>query len=102
MIDDEFDVFYDTDDFAVQCTVQPSGPSFGGILAVLEDERFGGQVMAGVHSLQYPTAVADLRKGEQLTTQAGAGPVQHWEVLRSPDRVVDGRESMALLTPRAA
>lgn len=102
MIDDEFDVFYDTDDFAVHCTVQPGGATFGAILAVLDDERFGGQVMAGVHSLQYPTAAADLRKGQQLTTQAGTGPVQHWEVLRSPDRVTDGRESLVLLTPKVA
>lgn len=102
MIDDEFDVFYDTAEFAVVCTVQPAGVPFGGILATVDDERFGGQVMAGVHSLQYPTAAADLRKGDDLNTQFGTEPVKLWEVLRSPDRIVDGRESLALLTPRAA
>lgn len=103
MIEDEFSVFYDTADFAVRCTVQPAGAVFAGTLATVEDERFGGQVMVGVHVLQYPTAAATLRKGDTLVTQAldaaglPQGAATTWTVHKSPDRVVDGAESIAYL-----
>lgn len=111
MISDELDVFYDTSDFAVQCTRSRPGEddaAFTGILSTLDDERFGGQVMAGVHQLQYPTAAADLQPDDALVTQvldatgAPAGDARLWTVLRTPDRVVDGAESLALLTPAEA
>jgi hypothetical protein len=100
MIDDDLDVFYDTDDFAVRCTVVASGVQFAGILGTVDDERFGGQAMAGVHVLQFPTEAADPRKGAEITTQKGTAQAEHWEVLRSPERVVDGRESVVYLTAK--
>jgi hypothetical protein len=110
MISDELDLFYDTGDFAVRCTRSRPGEddaTFSGLLSTLDDERFGGQVMAGVHQLQYPTAAAGLQTDDTLVTQAldaaGApvGDARTWTVLRTPDRVVDGAESIALLTPEA-
>ena len=103
MFDLELDVFYDTADFAVRCTASPSGDVFAGTLSTVEDERFGGQVMAGVHVLQYPTGAATLRKGDTVVTQAldatGApqGAATTWTVHKSPDRVVDGAESIVYL-----
>lgn len=107
MFEDEMAIFYDTSEFAVQCTAAPSGAVFAGTLSTVDDERFGGQVMAGVHVLQYPTAAAVLRKGDAIVTQAlhpdgtPQGAPTSWTVHKSPDRVGDGAESVAYLLAAA-
>ena len=53
-----------------------------------------------MHVLQFPTEAADPRKGAEITTQKGTAQAEHWEVLRSPERVVDGRESVVYLTAK--
>lgn len=107
MIGDDLSVFIN-DDFAHRCTHVPAtGPTvqFRGILSTVDEDRYGGQVMAGVTVLHYPTAAASLRAGDMVTTQVAtvppavpAAPVT-WTVHRSPERLVDGAESMCYLTP---
>jgi len=106
MFDDEIDVFY-SDDFAMTCTRSRPGENdvpFKGILATVDAELFSGQVTAGQHQLQYPTAAVDLQAEDVLrtvrTTEAGTVlPAEVWRVMRSPDRVVDGAESVVYLKP---
>ena len=107
MFDDELDVFFDEDDFAVACTRSRPGESdvaFSGILATVDASQFDGQITLGQHQLQYPTAAADLQSQDVLrtvrTTEAGVSlPAEVWRVMRSPERVVDGAESVVYLKP---
>lgn len=97
---EDLDVFYDVDDFALPCVrTRPGEPdvSFAGILGVADQDGFGGQFTAGAHLLQYPTAAAELRQGDLVQTPQGT-----FKVLRNPERVVDGAESQAWLSPEAA
>ena len=106
MFDDELDVFYG-EDFAVVCTRSRPGEndvSFAGILATVDADQFDGQLTLGQHSLQYPTAAADLQTQDVLrtvrTTEAGVSlPAEVWRVMRSPERIVDGAESFVYLKP---
>lgn len=106
MFDDELDVFFDEDDFAVQCTRARPGEddvAFSGILATVDADLFEGRATVGTHVLHYPTA-ADVAMGDVLrtvrTNEAGqAQPEEVWRVLRTPERVVDGAESVAYLQP---
>jgi hypothetical protein len=106
MFDDDLADFYDEADFALACTRQRPGvddAQFSGILAVIDADQFDGHAVLGQHRLQYPTAAADLATGDVLRTQRqdSAGellPEEGWRVLRSPERVVDGRESVVYLT----
>lgn len=107
MIYDDLAVFIN-DDFAHHCTHTPAtGPSvqFKGVLSTVDDDRFGGQVMAGVNVLHYATAAATVRQGDTIVTQklvppnaTPPAPVT-WRVHRSPERVVDGAESVCYLSP---
>lgn len=107
MFDDEMSVFFDEDDFAVACTRQRPGETdvqFSGILSTLDAALFEGQATTGQHTLQYPTTAVDMQAQDVLltvrTTEAGTVlPAQTWRVLRSPDQVVDGAESIVLLAP---
>lgn len=110
MWSDDLEVFYDEGDFAVRCirsrnSVQ--GAPFSGILATVDEDRFDNQITAGVHTLQYPTARGDLQQSDQVSTQPQlpAGhtlpAAQLWRVLRTPDRINDGMESVAYLKPVA-
>lgn len=104
MFDDELDVFY-SDEVTVACTRSRPGEddaAFAGILAVIDADQFDGHAVLGQHRLQYPTAAADLQTDDVLRTQRrnDDGTLQEaevWHVLRSPDRVVDGAESIAYL-----
>lgn len=105
MFDDELEVFFDEDDFAVQCTRSRPGETdvdFTGILASVDETFFEGRATLGTHVLQYPTAAADLADGDVLSTvatnEAGQSqPEEVWRVLRSPERVVNGAESRVFL-----
>ena len=107
MFDDDLSVFYDEDDFAVACTRQRPGEDdvpFSGILATLDAALFEGQATSGQHTLQYPTTAVDMQAQDVLrtvrTNSAGTVlPAEVWRVLRSPDRVTDGAESIVLLAP---
>lgn len=104
MFDDELEVFY-CEDFTVECTRSRPGESdvaFRGILATVDADQFDGQLTLGQHSLQYPTAAADLQAQDVLrtvrTTEAGTAlPAEVWRVMRSPERIVDGAESVVYL-----
>lgn len=107
MFDDELDVFYDEDDFAVLCTQSRPGENdvqFSGILAVTDESRFDGHVTAGVCVLRYPTAAAALAQEDTVRTQRKGedgvlAPAEAWRVLRTPERVVDGAESEVYIKP---
>lgn len=107
MFDDELDVFYDEDDFAVLCTRSRPGDDdaqFSGILAVIDADQFDGHAVLGMQRLQFPTAAADLQPEDALITQRRAEdgtllPPEAWRVHRTPERVVDGAESIVYLTP---
>lgn len=107
MFDDELDVFYDEDDFAVACTRSRPGEGdvqFLGILASVDESLFEGQAMLGQHVLQFPTAAVDVLPQDILrtvrTTEAGTVlPAEVWRVMRSPERVADGAESRVYLKP---
>lgn len=108
MFDDEFDVFFDVDEFAVLATWQRAGETdvtFAAILSSVEDDLFDGQVTAGVHVLRFPTAaVAEMLKDDTVRTVRKAEdgtllPEEVWRVIRSPARVNDGAESDVYLTP---
>lgn len=107
MFDDELDVFFDEDDFAVACTRSRPGEddvTFAGILSSQDDDGFEGQVVVTQHRLHYATAAADLQPGDVLRTVrrsasgVDAEPVV-WRVIRSPDRLVDGAESLVFIKP---
>jgi hypothetical protein len=107
MFDDELDVFYDTADFALACTrLRPGEPAvaFAGVLAVVDVDQFSGEATLGRTTLQYPTAAVNLQPQDVLrtvrTSEAGvAQAAQVWRVLRTPERMVDGAESVAYLKP---
>lgn len=107
MFDDELEVFYDEDDFAVECTRSRPGVVdvvFTGILATVDAEQFDGHAMLSKHRLQFPAAVADLAAQDTLrtvrTTSNGVRlPAEVWRVMRSPELVVDGAEAVAYLKP---
>ncbi len=103
MFTDDLSVFYDTDDFAVACTRLRPGEAdvqFAGVLGVVDVDQFSGEATLGRTTLQYPTAAVNLQPGDVLRTVAGPGDItQVWRVLRNPDRVVDGAESIAILKP---
>lgn len=104
MFDDELDVFYN-DETTVACTRSRPGEddaAFAGILAVIDADQFDGHAVLGQHRLQYPTAAADLQTDDVLRTQRrnDDGTLQDaevWRVVRSPERVVDGAESIVYL-----
>ncbi len=106
MFDDELDVFYG-DDFTVACTRSRPGDSdvqFRGILATVDAALFEGQVTAGQHQLQFPTSAVEMLPGDVVrtvrTTEDGTVmPAEVWRVMRSPERVVDGAESVVFLKP---
>lgn len=103
--DDELEVFYN-DETTVVCTRSRPGEDdaeFAGILAVVDADQFDNTAMLGQHRLQYPTAAASLEPQDVLRTQRrnADGTLQDaevWRVLRSPERVVDGAESIVYLT----
>lgn len=105
MFDDELEVFFDEEDFAVSCTrIRPGEDDvqFSGILATVDEDLFEGRATVGSHVLQYATASAALDEGDVLRTVASteAGevlPEEVWRVLRTPERVVDGAESRVYL-----
>jgi hypothetical protein len=103
MFADDLSVFYDTADFAVACTRLRPGEAavqFAGVLGVVDVDQFSGEATLGRTTLQYPTAAVNLQPQDVLRTVAQAGAVpQVWRVLRSPERVVDGAESVVLLKP---
>lgn len=107
MFDDELQVFFDQADFALACTrIRPGEDDvqFSGILATVDATLFEGQASLGQHTLQYPTTAVDLQAQDVLhtvrTTSAGTVlPAEVWRVMRSPDRVVDGAESVAFIKP---
>lgn len=108
MIDDDLDIFYDTDDFAVTCHVLVNGapvlPAFPAILSQVDEEVLQGYVVGTVRELRYPAAAATLLKEARITTQSNAdaaipGPVSNWRVLRDARLVNDGTESLCYLTP---
>lgn len=102
---DELAIFYN-DEVTVACTRSRPGEddaAFAGILAVVDADAFDGTAMLGQHRLQYPTAAASLAPEDVLRTQRrnADGTLQEaqvWRVLRSPERVVDGAESVVYLT----
>lgn len=97
---EDLDVFYDADDFAIACVrLRPGEPDvpFAALLGTADQDGFGGQLTAGTTLLQYPTAAVDLRQGDLVQT-----PAATFRVLRNPERVVDGAESQAYLTPEPA
>lgn len=108
MFDDELDVFYD-DDWCVECTrVRPGVRNvlFNGILGSADAADFDGQMTVGLHRLQYPTPAVDLQAQDVLRTvrrtQAGQPlQAQVWRVMRTPERVVDGAESVVFIKPDA-
>lgn len=105
--DDDLAVFYSEDDFAHRCTRERPGEddaTFGGILATADESRFEGNLQTGVHVLRYPTAAADLQPDDIVRTQRLKADGTYtepeaWRVLRTPDRLIDGAESQAFLTP---
>ena len=107
MFDDELSVFYSENDFAVACTRSRPGEDdvqFTGILGSLDAVLFEGQASLDQHTLQYPTSAVDMQAQDVLRTvrrtEAGTVlPAEVWRVLRSPDRVVDGAESIVYLKP---
>lgn len=107
MFDDELEVFYSTEDFAVECTRSRPGETdvtFTAILATVDAEQFDGHAMLSKHRLQFPTAAADLAAQDTLRTvrinSAGVrAPAEVWRVMRSPEQVVDGAESIVYLKP---
>lgn len=111
MLDLEADmaVFFDEDGFAVACERDRPGESvvtFSGIVSTTDGPQFDGNFTLGRHRLLFPTAAADLREGDTLTTtarnQAGvAQPAQTWRVMRDPERVLDGLQSVAYIKPEA-
>lgn len=109
MFEEDLQVFYDTAEFALECTRNRMGVAdvpFAGVLAVLDDALFDNQAQAGTHVLQYITAAVHLQPEDTVRTQRTAqdgspdGPAQLWRVLRTPDRVVDGAESRVWLWPK--
>ncbi len=108
MLYDDVAVFYREQDFGLRCTRQRVGETdlvFPGMLAVADAAVFDGQVVAGVQQLRFPTAAADLQQEDTVLTQrlladgAYSAP-QTWRVLRTPERVVDGKESLTFLWPQ--
>lgn len=104
--DDDLDVFYDEADFAVHCTRSRPGEDdaqFSGILGVADAAEFDGMALLGQYRLQYPGEAASLQAEDVLRTQrrnadASLQAAQVWRVLRGPERVVDGAESLVWLT----
>lgn len=98
-------VFFDEEGFAVSCTRERPGEdlaTFSGIVSTTDEVGFDGEVQAPSHQLLFPTAAADVRRGDTLTTtastQAGESqPVQQWKVTRDPERRLDGLQSVAYL-----
>jgi hypothetical protein len=108
MLYDDVGVFYAEADFALRCTRWRPGADdlvFPGMLASVDDDRrFDAQLVAGVHTLRFPSAAADVQADDVVTTQqplAGGqyGPASTWRVLRTPVRIIDGAESVAYLAP---
>lgn len=107
MLTDDLGVFYAETDFAHRCTRERPGEDdavFSGILATVDQALFNGNMTAGVHQVRYPTAAADLAEGDivrtqQLQADGSYTEPEAWRVLRTPDRVNDGAESLAYLTP---
>lgn len=98
-------VFFDEEGFAMSCTRERPGEdsvTFSGIVSTTDEVGFEGEVQAPSHRLLYPTAAADVRRGDTITTtatnQAGASqPAQSWKVTRDPQRTLDGLQSVAYL-----
>lgn len=107
MLTDDLGMFYAETDFAHRCTRERPGEDdavFSGILATVDQALFNGNMTAGVHQVRYPTAAADLAEGDVVRTQqlladGSYTEPEAWRVLRAPDRVNDGAESLAYLTP---
>lgn len=107
MFTEDLGVFYAESDFAHRCTRERPGEDeavFAGILATTDRALFEGQMTAGVHELRYATAAADLAEGDTVRTQRLQADGTYtepeaWRVLRQPERVNDGAEALAYLTP---
>jgi hypothetical protein len=93
---DELDgVFFDDDDFAVQCTRQRPATAdlvFAGIASVADESLLDSHAVMPVHRVLFATA-HDVRRGDTLVIAA-----VNYEVERV-DRVNDGLESEAVLIP---
>lgn len=105
--EDDLSVFYDEADFAVHCTRERPGEDdqvFQGILATADEERFAGNLRAGVSCLRYPTESADLVAGDvvriqRLQDDGTYSEAEAWRVVQGGQRTVDGRETDAYLAP---
>lgn len=105
--DDDLSVFYAEGDFAVRCTRERAGEDdlvFQGILATADEERFGGNLTAGLHCLRYPTEAgsvlqADVMRTQKLQADGTYSEALSWRVVRGPQRTVDGREADVYLVP---
>jgi len=108
-LDDDMAAFFDEDGFAVSCERERPGEdtvTFSGIVSTTDVPQFDGDFTLGRHRLLYPTAAADLREGDTLTTtarnQAGqAQAAQQWRVMRDGERLLDGMQSVVYIKPQA-
>ena len=104
-LDDDMAVFIDPAGFGVHCTRSRLGEddaAFVGILSTTDEPQFDGQALLPKHRLHFPTAAADVRPGDEIvtvaSTQAGIEqPAQRWRAVRSPERMVDGQQSVVYL-----
>jgi hypothetical protein len=90
--------FYRLSHFAQEVTRVRSGVPdlvFAGILGMADAEALQGYVVATQRTLRYPTASADVREGDTLITNVDG---KQFRVLRHPELVADGNESMARLS----
>ncbi len=108
-LDDDMAAFFDEDGFAVSCERERPGEdtvTFSGIVSTTDVPQFDGDITLGRHRLLYPTAAVDLREGDKLNTtdhnQAGqAREPKQWRVMRDPERVLDGLQSVVYIKPQA-
>ena len=98
-------VFFNEADFAVSCVRERVGQPqavFSAIVSTTDEVQFEGEMQAPSHQLMYPTADADVRRGDTLTTTATDAQglpqaPQQWRVTRDPKRTLDGLQSVAYL-----
>ena len=103
MIDEDFSVFYDTDEFArtfTRAANTPEEASFAAIFSVVDAESLEGYALNAEYRLSYPTEAIALRKGDVLTDSGASGyPAGTvWRVREHPVRATDGQESSVPLS----
>lgn len=93
--------------FAVDLVRQGAGEPapFRGVLSEADQEAFQGYIAATVAELRWPTGTATLSEGDsvaQVSLDPATGEilatVRTFRVTREGRRVIDGLESLALLT----